>query len=77
MPAFKGTLSAKQIQDVAAFVFASTHAYASRRKRPQKGETRPGEGRESPQFTSVAGYQGEPARRIVLKTPGRRHRPEG
>jgi mono/diheme cytochrome c family protein len=26
MPAFKGTLSAKQIQDVAAFVFASTHA---------------------------------------------------
>jgi mono/diheme cytochrome c family protein len=26
MPAFKGTLSAKQIQDVAAFVVASTHA---------------------------------------------------
>jgi mono/diheme cytochrome c family protein len=26
MPAFKGTLSAKQIQDVSAFVFASTHA---------------------------------------------------
>jgi mono/diheme cytochrome c family protein len=26
MPAFKNTLSAKQIQDVAAFVFASTHA---------------------------------------------------
>jgi mono/diheme cytochrome c family protein len=25
MPAFKGTLSAKQIQDVAAFVYASTH----------------------------------------------------
>lgn len=25
MPAFKGSLSAKQIQDVAAFVFASTH----------------------------------------------------
>jgi mono/diheme cytochrome c family protein len=26
MPAFKGSLSTKQIQDVAAFVFASTHA---------------------------------------------------
>jgi len=26
MPAFKGTLTAKQIQDVSAFVFASTHA---------------------------------------------------
>jgi len=26
MPAFKNTLSAKQIQDVAAFVVASTHA---------------------------------------------------
>jgi mono/diheme cytochrome c family protein len=26
MPAFKGTLSDKQIQDVAAFVYASTHA---------------------------------------------------
>jgi len=26
MPAFKGTLSTKQIQDVSAFVFASTHA---------------------------------------------------
>ena len=26
MPAFKGTLSTKQIQDVAAFVFTSTHA---------------------------------------------------
>jgi mono/diheme cytochrome c family protein len=26
MPPFKGTLTAKQIQDVAAFVFASTHA---------------------------------------------------
>ena len=26
MPAFKGSLSAKQIQDVSAFVFASTHA---------------------------------------------------
>jgi mono/diheme cytochrome c family protein len=26
MPAFKGQLSAKQIQDVAAFVYASTHA---------------------------------------------------
>jgi mono/diheme cytochrome c family protein len=25
MPAFKGQLSDKQIQDVAAFVFASTH----------------------------------------------------
>jgi mono/diheme cytochrome c family protein len=26
MPAFKGQLSAKQIQDVAAFVYASTHS---------------------------------------------------
>ena len=77
MPAFKDTLSAKQIQDVAAYVFASTHCLAAKTA-PRNDETRPGEGRESPQVTSVAGqYQGEPARRILQDDGGPRHRPEG
>ena len=36
MPAFKDTLSAKQIEDVAAFVVTSSSVAGKWRKRPQK-----------------------------------------
>jgi hypothetical protein len=44
---------------------------------PRNDETRSGDERVSPQFTSVAGYQGEPAKRIVLNDAHPVHRPEG
>ena len=62
MPAFKGQLTAKQIQDVAAYVYASTHSLG---KRPQNGRNPPGGGTGIAAVTSIAGGdQGEPARRI-------------
>ena len=64
MPAFKDQLSAKQIQDVAAFVFASTHSLA--RKRPPE-KTKPARGMSGNRrsYVSRRCIRGEPANRIL------------
>ena len=75
MPAFKGQLSAKQIQDVAAYVFTATHLLETA---PKNDETRPGEGRDSPQSRQSAGQcQGGAGKGILLYERTGAHQPEG